>query len=172
MLSPSFSSNNPFRRAASPSPSIPSYYNTSTAGTPPAVQQPERPMSTNPFLDDSEVARLQQQPARPVQVPEDIFVSGPVFVVAQSKQPPCCTSPVAMQAWGIDPGKFSPLLPPPRSGCHTATPDRRASAQWSAFRSLRKCLLTSPRLRTNFRSSINHHQTGKAEHVSYEWSHD
>lgn len=41
-------------------------------------------MSTNPFLDDSEVARLQQQPARPVQVPEDIFVSGPVFVVAVS----------------------------------------------------------------------------------------
>ncbi|KAI5369845.1 hypothetical protein Slin15195_G007230 [Septoria linicola] len=69
------SSNNPFRRAASPSPTIPSYYNSAAAGTPPAVQRPERPMSTNPFLDDSEVARLQQQQpkTRPVQVPEDIF---------------------------------------------------------------------------------------------------
>lgn len=85
---------------------------------------------------------------------------------------PCCTSPVAMQALGIYPGKFSHLLPPPQSGRRTTTPDRRASARWSASRSLQKCLLTSPRFRTNFHSSINHHQTGKAVHVSNGWSHD
>ncbi|GIZ39310.1 hypothetical protein CKM354_000269700 [Cercospora kikuchii] len=67
--SPSFSSNNPFRRAASPSPRHPSF----NSNTLPVVQRPERPMSTNPFLDDDEVARLRQQQARPVQVPEDIF---------------------------------------------------------------------------------------------------
>lgn len=66
-------SNNPFRnRAPSPSPGIPAYYST-TAGTPP-VERPPRPMSTNPFLDDSDITR-NNKPARPVNVPEDIFVS-------------------------------------------------------------------------------------------------
>lgn len=114
MLSPSFSSNNPFRRAASPSPAIPTYYNSSTAGTPPAVKQPERPMSTNPFLDDSEVARLQQQPARPVQIPDDIFVSSlgviTVVVVVCAAHPPPCTSPVAKQGCVIHPSRILSCL--------------------------------------------------------------
>lgn len=95
--SPSFSSNNPFRRAASPSPRHPSF----NSNTLPVVQRPERPMSTNPFLDDDEVARLRQQQARPVQVPEDIFVSAPAFAVARANalQLPCHSASLCHLSW-------------------------------------------------------------------------
>ncbi|EME88119.1 uncharacterized protein MYCFIDRAFT_184908 [Pseudocercospora fijiensis CIRAD86] len=77
-LSLNLSSNNPFRnRAASPNPSPSTPVYLTAAGTPPlAVQRPTRPMSTNPFLDDSELSQPDSKArANAAALPEDIFVS-------------------------------------------------------------------------------------------------
>ncbi|KXT14667.1 hypothetical protein AC579_6408 [Pseudocercospora musae] len=75
-LSLNLSSNNPFRNRATspnPSPSTPGCH-IAARTPPPPVQRPTRPMSTNPFLDDSELSQPNSKAkANAAALPEDIF---------------------------------------------------------------------------------------------------